>query len=254
MDFSCKEFFARSGWHCQALPATTSAAASLYVSTPLVLSDRKPLDFYVSQSGNLVTISDDGSTMFALRSLGIELSDRRNWRTLATLAKSCGFELSEQGEFLSVRPESEFAQFSADVLSLFAGVVAWERERNAEGDADFSLTNEVEQLLAANAPDRRITPTPTVRVGAMEVEFDFLWGELFVDAVRPVANSVNPRLRKGVLMRRMELERQVLFIVDDSRVPEKAQTELSVLGALAPAVALSSFRAMDRRYEPLPAP
>lgn len=226
----------------------------MYVSTPLMLSDRKPLDFYVSQSGSLVTISDDGSTMFALRSLGIELSDRRNWRTLVALAKSCGFELSEQGEFSSVRPESELAHFSADVLSLFAGVVAWERERNTEGDADFSLTNEVEQLLAANSPDRKITPTPKVRVGNMEVEFDFLWGELFVDAVRPVANSVNPLLRKGVLMRRMELERQVLFIVDDSRAPEKAHTELSVLGALAPAVALSSFRSMEHRYEPMPAP
>ncbi len=252
MQTGCMEFFARSGWHCQPLSETTTAGQSLYVSTPLTLSDRKPLDFYVSTAQGRVTISDDGSTMFALRSLGFDLTDRRNWRSLSSLAERHGFVLSDSGEFAGSRPEAEFVDLGASVLSLFVGVVAWERERNAEGDTDFSLTSEVERLLAANSPDRKIVIAPTVKTGPLEVDFHFQWGEIYVDAVRPVANSVNPRLRKGILMQRMELEKQVLFIVDDSHVHLKAQNEISVLGAVAPTVAVSAFRAMQDRYEPAP--
>lgn len=201
----------------------------------------------------MVTISDDGTTMFALRSLGFDFSDRRNWRSLVLLADKHGFEITDAGEFFCTKPESELLDLSANTISLLAAICAWEKDRSSEGDADFSLTKEVEKLLVRNAPDRKITPAPIVQIGAADVAFDFLWGDIYVDAVRPIANAVNSRLRKGLLMQRIEAEGNILFIVDDTHTPDKARAEMAVLGGVAPAVSLSVFKAMTRRYEnPVP--
>lgn len=245
----CQNFFAKSGWYCQPLEGTAHAGGALYVSTPFLLSNRKPLDFYVQEQGGLISISDDGGTLFALSNNGFDFTDRRNWRSLQTLAEKFGFELDESGEFKSAKPESAFMDLCADALALFSAVRTWERERSSEGDADFSLTHQVEELLMRNSPDRILKPGPKVNVGNVEVVFDFQWGEIFVDTLTPVANAVNSRLRKGLLMRRIDSANNVLFVVDDTHVPLKAEAEIAVLGGVAPAVKLSTLRSMQGRYK-----
>lgn len=248
MHVRCQKFFAKSGWYCHPLEGTARAPGALYVSTPLLLSNRKPLDFYVHEQGGAITIYDDGATLFALSSNGFDLTDRRNWRSLHTLAEKFGFVLDEAGEFKCTKPETAFMELCADAIGLFSAIRTWEKDRSSEGDADFSLTRQVEELLLRNSPDRILKPGPKVNVGNAEVVFDFQWGELFVDTLTPVANAVNSRLRKGLLMQRIDSANSVLFVIDDTHVPLKAETELAVLGGVAPSVKLSTLRNMHTRY------
>lgn len=248
MQVRCLNFFAKSGWHCHPLEGTAGTPGALYISTPFLLSDRKPLDFYVQEDNNEVTIYDDGATMFALSSLGFDFTDRRNWRSLAGLAEKYAFELSEGGEFSCKKPEGEFMELAANAIALFAAVRTWEKERSAEGDMDFSLTKEVEEVLLRNAPDRKLKAGATVSVGTAEVAFDFQWGDFYVDTLRPVAISVNSRLRKGLLMRRVDASNSVLFVIDDTHSSLKANAEMMVLSSVAPTVKLSTLRELKEPY------
>lgn len=253
MQVRCLNFFAKSGWYCQPLEGLAGTQGPLYISTPFLLSDRKPLDFYVHEENAVVTFYDDGATIFALSSLGFDFTDRRNWKSLENLASKHGFELNENGEFSCSKPENEFMELAANAISLFAGVRSWEKERSSEGDADFSLTKAVEEILRKNSPDRKIQIKPVVAVGAAEVEFDFLWGDLYVDTLRPIPISVNSRLRKGLLMQRVDSINNVLFVIDDTLLASKADTEMTVLGSIAPTVKLSTLRDMPDPYKaPMP--
>ena len=127
------------------------------------------------------------------------------------------------------------------MLLLCAEIHAWEKEHSSQGDMDFSLSDHIESILRKMDPDRELQHPVTVEVGRAILEFDFKWGDLFIDAIRPSNQAVNARLRKGILMQRIGEDSNVLFIVDDRFNAEKARQELSVLGGVAPAIALTDF-------------
>lgn len=236
----CSDFFAQSGWHCQTIDAGSGPAT--YISTPITLPGGKPLDFYLIRRGELIEFTDDGIALFALRSLGYTLADKRNWKGLDNLGLKFGFQLSEAGAFEATFPMTELGNWSGRILRLMAAIASWEEDRAAEGDADFSLTDEIEMLLKAKAPDRTIVRNAALKVGKVEMSFDFLWGDTYIDAVAPIPQSVNPRLRKAVLISKVDSPADVLFIVDDRRNRQKAEDEMGVLGGLAATVLFSDFQ------------
>ncbi|MBG8559175.1 DUF1828 domain-containing protein [Pseudomonas qingdaonensis] len=237
----CGDFFARAGWHCQTINAGSGPAT--YISTPITLPGGKPLDFYLIQRGDLIEFTDDGITLFALRSIGYTLSDKRNWKGLDNLGLRFGFQLTDAGAFEATFPQSEMDQWGGKIIRLMASIAAWEEERSAEGDSDFSLTDEIEMLLRAKDPDRKIIRNASLQVGKIEMSFDFLWGDTYIDAVAPLPQSVNARLRKAVLISKVDDPADVLFIVDDrGGKKRKAEDEIAVLGSLASTILLSDFQ------------
>ncbi|WP_303229184.1 DUF1828 domain-containing protein [Comamonas kerstersii] len=240
----CNSYFKQAGWHCSEV-CGTDGDNTLYISTPIVLSGGKPLDFYVQRKGSKVMLSDDGITMFALRSLGFNLTDKRHWKGLENIAKRHNFSLSENGEFEAVFYEEHDASWGGKMLLFCADIYAWEKEHSSQGDTDFSLTDHVEAILRRMRPDRLIESHATVQIGSSELEFDFKWGNFFVDAIRPSNQAVNARLRKGILMQRIEEDSNVLFIVDDRLDAAKARQELSVLAGVANAIALTDFEQLE---------
>lgn len=216
-----------------------------YISTPIVLSGGKPLDFYLIQRGKLIEFTDDGMTLFALRCIGYQLSDKRHWRGLENIGTKFGFSLSSEGAFEAIFPDSELDDWGGRIVRLFASLADWEEERESEGDNDFSLTDEVAMLLHAKAPDRQLTRNVTVKLGKIEAVFDFLWGDTYVDAIRPVQQAVNARLRKALLINRGEEAMKMLFIIDDRSQQEKADDEIAVLGEITKTIRLTDF---ERHY------
>lgn len=242
---ACSIFFEKSGWYCNVIDVAGHPAT--YVSTPITLPGGKPLDFYLVSHGDQIEFTDDGVTLFALRSLGYPLGDKRNWRGLENIAIKHGFSLSETGAFEAIFPEPELEMWGANILRLFCAIASWEEDRFSEGDTDFSLTEELEILLRAKAPDRKIERNVMVQLGKSEAHFDFLWGTTYVDAVQPVANAVNARLRKALLINKEVDKVDVLFVVDDRDKQRKADEEIAVLGDLSPTIRLTDF---ERYYSP----
>ncbi|CRM70856.1 hypothetical protein [Pseudomonas sp. 31 R 17] len=98
-------------------------------------------------------------------------------------------------------------------------------------------------LLRAKDPERKLLRNAALRVGKIDVTFDFLWGDTYVDAVAPVQQSINARLRKAVIINKSEEPVDVLFIVDDRDKKQKAEDEINVLGGLSPTILFSDFQA-----------
>jgi len=231
--------FIKAGWHCQIVRAGDTPAT--YISTPIVLVGSKPLDFYLIPSGKEIEFTDDGMTLFALRTLGFALEDKRNWRGLENIAIRHGFSLSERGAIESRFPEDDLDIWAGKILRLFATIANWEEDRLAEGDTDFILTREVEMLLRAKNPNLRLDKDVEIKFGKKAATFNFLWGDTYIDAIRPRAQTVNARLRKALLVGREDDNIKMLFIVDDRQQPEKAEDEISILAGVGKAIRLTDF-------------
>jgi len=236
---SCTSFFTRAGWHCQEL--AMPGGPVLYIATPLTLRGGKPLDFYLTPKGKLIEFSDDGNTLFALSSIGYTLDDRRKWGGLENIATRFGFELTPQGAFHAVFSESDLPSRGESIIRLFSGLIDWEEQHYLEGDTSITLDEEVEILLRQKDSAAIIERDAKLALGEQTFTFSFKWGETYVDAVRPVQQSINSRIRKALVLGRASEETRLLFIVDDRTSPSKAEDEISVLGSVARAVRFTDF-------------
>lgn len=235
----CTNFFERAGWHCREIQL--HGGRTLYIATPLTLRGGKPLDFYLTQKGKHVEFTDDGNTMFALSSIGYQLDDRRRWGGLENIAKRFGFELTQQGAFHGIFPESETAERGESIIRFFATLIDWEEQHFLEGDTELNLAQEVEMLLRSKDATADIQRDVDLRLGEQSFSFSFKWGETYVDAIRPVAQSVNSRIRKALVLGRADEDVRMLFIVDDRTAPSKAEDEIAVLGSVARTVRFTDF-------------
>ena len=238
---NCDTFFRQAGWHCA--PLEFNGHKMLYVSTPLTLAQGKPLDFYLVDRGNVYEMTDDGITMFALRSSGFALDDKRNWRGLSNIATQYGFTMEDDGSFSAIFDKPKLPAWSDRLLRLLSALAQWESDKYQEADQDFTFTAEIEMLLRAKAPTRVLERSPTIVINGSDLHFDFLWGNTYVDAVKPIAQSVNSKLRKALLLSRENIEGvETLFILDDRKHKEKAEEEQAIIGQIAQAIKFSDFQ------------
>lgn len=238
----CTEFFKASGWRCTPIEVSKGAPC-LYVSLPVSFASGYPCDIYVfEEPGGWLRLSDDGDTLSHLHRIGYALEDKRRWKGLISLAEEYGFELTEHGELTAALPRERLSSHMDKLLQLYSAVIAWEREHFAEGDQDFSLTEEVERLLHFLDPGREMIRSPRIDTPSGEVRFDLRWGDTYVDALRPNAQSINSRLRKVLMLQSDEDTPDTLFVIDDRPSRIKAESERDVLGRLTRATLLSDLQ------------
>lgn len=237
----CVSFYAQSGWHCQKLSVPNGEA--LYISTPLTLGQGKPLDYFLFDRGSQYEITDDGIAMLELRACGFSLDDGRHWRGLRNVAQAHDFELEDDGAFSATFPKEQLPRWSDRILHLLSDLVQWERDRIQEKDQESIFTQEVAMLLRQKAPRRELETDVEVYINDSPVKFDFRWGTTYVDTVRPIAQSVNSKLRKALLFNNAELEGvDSLFIIDDRRDRDKAGDEMAILAQVASSIRFTDFQ------------
>lgn len=233
------------GWHCSNL----SEQNALYVSSPICLPNGIPFDFYLTEQGEHIYLTDDGLTLFNLRGLGYALNDRRSIRSIANIAEGVGLVLDDTGAVTGRAEIGNLALLGRGIHLFSARVYDWEREHFSSGDADLSLASEVERLMRDKAPGWEIVAAPAVQLTTGdEVVFTFKWGDRFVDAIPPATQATSARMRKAIqIMRDMHSDLDILYIVDDRLKPEQASHEVGLLGQVAKAIRLTDF---ERYYEP----
>lgn len=235
--FTCENFSQISGWRCSKAPDE-----SMYISSPVLLRDGTPLGFFLSYDNGIAYFSDEGITIFALGNQNLDMSDRRNWRGLESIVSNLGFKLAENGEITMSFPKSETSYWFSHITRLLGSIANWEQERIEQADTQFSLTREVEKLLKMKAPHRELTIPARAKIGKQIIDFDFLWGDTYIDAITPSARSTSSRLRKAIMARPLELHgSKILIIVDDRAKPEKAKSEISVLAQVCKTMTFSAL-------------
>lgn len=234
---TCNELSRISGWHCSPAPD-----GSLHISSPVILQDGTPLGFFVSQEWDRIDVSDEGMIIFSLRNQGIDLYDRRNWRSLDIITSRLGFTLNDSGEIGGSFSVKDSAFWFSNLTRLLGAIADWQQEQIDFDDVDFQLTQDVEALLRAKAPDRHLQIAPAIKIKNSRITFNFLWGDTYVDAIPPKARVVSARMRKAAIAQGLELKGfNVLFIVDDRSDPAKAREEVALLAQLSDAKTYSNF-------------
>lgn len=245
MQINCQNLMMHLGWHCQPL-ATQDA---LYVSSPVRLPNGSPFDFYITEEGGLVHITDDGLTLFRLRGLGYTLDDGRGLRSIATLAESAGMALDATGAITCTGTLAGLPELGQRIQLFSTRVFDWEREHFSARDADMTLADEVERLMRGKAPGLAIETAPNVRLATGdEVVFMFRWGSQYIDAIPPATQATSARMRKALqVLRDPDANLDTLYIVDDRHNPDMAMHEVALLGQVSRAIRLTDF---DRHYTP----
>lgn len=243
----CAWFSAVNGWRC--VPIEGRGEDVLYVSSPISLSGGKPLDFYLVSRGDFIFFTDDALTVFALQSAGIEVSTRKNLKGVEAIVEKMGFSLEKDGAIEAIFPRAHAEWWIGMAVRMFSSIVDWQGERFEQHDQDFSLTDEVERILREKDPVRKITFSPKLSIRGGEYGFDFMWGETYIDAVSPTAQSVSARLRKAIMATQQDDEIDMLFILDDRFDSDRANRELPVLGQVARTVRFSDFSSPAFRFD-----
>lgn len=247
-NYSCLNFFQLMGWHCKPLSITGQHVT--YFSTPLILPGGKPLDFYIQEDGEFFLFTDDRLTLVSLSAIGYSFENRGSWKGIANIASKYGFEMSHQGEITAKFHKTDIATQGQNILMLLSEVILWEEERRALSESsDQGFLDEIEQILKLTNPDILIERNPRLDVDSTILEFSFKWGTLYIDGVKPIAQSINSRLRKALLAEKVLDDAQLLFVVDDRLSPAKAIDELNVLGKVASATLLKNFKASSLKNQ-----
>ncbi|HBA34865.1 MAG TPA: hypothetical protein DCZ12_12095 [Gammaproteobacteria bacterium] len=237
----CSELTSQLGFHCSAVRSPKGEDMT-YISTPFTLAHGKPLDLFLIDSGDHVCITDDGFTIAEMIASGINLTDRRTWRGLSEVASAHGIVMDEQGAFTATVSQDQAGRKLQAMLSVFAGVCEWERERIRTRDADLTFYMAVEEKLRTINADLAIERNVSRSFGDQSYDFDFQWGATLVDTVIPHHSAVNAKLRKIIeISIACDENPDVLFIIDDSDGYSKAKKECQILGAHSRAVLFSEF-------------
>lgn len=245
MQINCQNLMKHLGWHCQSL----GEEGALYLSSPTRLPNGSPFDFYLTEEGGHIYVTDDGLTLFHLRGLGYSLSDGRSLRGIASIAESVGLTLDESGAIVGMARLDQVASLGQKMQLFSSRVLDWEREHFSSCDSDLSLADEVERLMKGKAPELLIVQAPTIKLTTGdEVSFMFKWGQRYVDAIPAATQATSSRMRKAIqVMRDQEAEISTLYIVDDRVKPDLAAHEVALLGQVATAIRFSDF---DKHYFP----
>lgn len=240
----CQNLAVKLGFYCTEVTTPRNEQCT-YISTPFALAHGKPLDLYVIERGADVVITDDGFSIAEMLSSGINLTDLRSWKGIADIARRYGYDLEESGAITVRKPSAEADRWLQAAIGLLAELVAWEAERIAAKDTDMSFHDAVETVLRQHKLNKPVTMGANVLLGGRTYDFDFKWGETYVDVVGISRHSVNAKLRKAVEIKLSESDdAPMLFIVDDRADPLRAQEDCKVLTLHSQAVPFTRFKAM----------
>ena len=225
---SCEQLIQRLGFNCREVGDSVIA-----VGTPFSFSDGEAIGFYLHERRDEVVVSDNGDTLFHLRGVGFDLSDRRRWRAFRQVAEAHGFELLDSGEITARTSPSNVPQLLARYIAAMLEIVNVEREQLGIPDELDQYVQEVEFYLRAWKPQADLVHLPSIRgISGRLHNFHFDFDGSLVDAARPHSNRTGSILRKVADIGLGGNQRRILVVMDDREDPERARVEAEILTSM----------------------
>lgn len=225
---SCEILFRHMGFEC------LEKSDGVYrVFSPMSFPDGEPIGWYFTETNNVVSISDNANTLFRLRSVGIDVSDRHRWRSLNQIVDSFGMQLSRSGEIIGNAQPKGTAHLVSRYIGAMLAVADLEREIHDTSPEASAYIDEVEGHLKLWKPNMEITRGPIVTGHSGRLHhFDFQMAEELVEAARPHFARTGSILRKATDIQNTASPPSILVVIDDREDPEKAKYESDILSVM----------------------
>lgn len=241
---NCEHFQQLTGMRCEPME-TRDGSEVIAVYSPFTFADGGAIEVYASMSHGFLHLSDEGTTLLHMRSVGLPVSDKRRWTPLKSAIKPYGASLSEDGAFELLANADASATAFARFMSALISVANWEREHVGVPLGADHFREEVAMHLRTWKPSLqfKIRPDPLQGLSGKKHSFDFLLGAEYVDAISANGNSTGAELRKIIDVRSSpeHAELDVRVVVDDRRDAQAAADEIRILGRVARAWPMSAL-------------
>jgi Domain of unknown function DUF1828 len=235
---NCSDFESLIGMRCNPI------ADAVEIITPFTFKDGNGIEIYAQSHSSQVHFFDDGITLFRLHNAGIHLNDKRNLMPLKAIADVHGVTLSDDGVFELLCTKENASKGFANLVSAILGIADWERKQSGVSQDNSLFVEEVAMHLTAWKKDTPLLRKPTAKgFSGRTLEFDFQFGDQYIDAVLPHANSTGAELRKAVDLNNGPLgsKNGLMIIVEDRKSPTNAKQEIEILGRVATAWPMSQL-------------
>jgi hypothetical protein len=240
---NCQWAHALTRYDCRQAKAVDGSAC-LEIGTPFSLPDGSAINLYLVEAGSHVRLTDNADTMFQLGGMGLDVWQSTRMSALRDFVQRHRLQLSDSGElFMLARQEHAAAALALSISGLIA-VSHWAAEKLEEKAPPVDLVAELQPYIIARDPGAKFIPHPSVRGASRAVHtFDMQHGTDLIDVIQANANATAHAMRKAgdVLNGPYAEQATPLIVVDDRPDPERAGTEIGILGSLTRAKPFSSF-------------
>lgn len=201
------------------------------LASPFRMLNGAPFDVFVEKVGNSFHIFDDGLTMHEIVSCGIDMSNRFRWSAIRKIANLRNVNLSRSGVFEVYTSFDKAESAVANYLRTMFAIDDWLRENSASMREANGLIEESKNLFHKWWPSKEIIDKPKVPgVSGMQLEFDFMIDNKYVDAIPPSANASAGVLRKLFAIPPETRESiSTIIVIDDRELKEAANREKLII-------------------------
>ncbi len=214
------------------------------VSTSFSFADGEIINFYIEDKQDETVVTDNGDTLFHLRGIGLDLSDRRRWRPYRQIATAHGFDLDDGGMIIGRSPTNRVPQLVANYITAMLDIVTLEHEQLGIPEEASQFIEEVEFYLRAWKPSSNIIRLPVlVGMSGKSHTFHFELDGTLVDAAKPSSNKTGALLRKLTDISLSGVNKPVMVVMDDREDPNRAKIETTILTSM---VSVLTFRQLVR--------
>lgn len=225
---SCENLIEHLGFECRQIDSSV-----ISVSTSFSFADGEIINFYIQDKREEVVVTDNGDTLFHLRGVGLDLSDRRRWRPYRQIVAAHGFELEDSGVIIGKSSTNQVSQLVANYISAMLDIVNLEHEQLGIPEEIDHFIEEVEFYLRAWKPSGNIVRLPVLTgMSGKSHTFHFELDGTLIDAAKPNSNKTGALLRKLTDISLAGLNRSSIVVMDDREDPERAEIETKILTSM----------------------
>lgn len=222
-------------------PVKTRDGSKVFaIDTPFLLADEHRFTIFTEQVGNYVRLFDEGSTVFDLRSFGVNFDERGSlYSSLDRHLNTWGIELTDS---LSIEGFAPINQASALFAKYIAGLMSidnWLRKNLRVKPSKQNLVNQSKTYFKIWARNSLVQDKPSIKDKfGKTIQFDFGIENLCIDSIFPERNSSANFIRKTAITR-IAGNFETMAVIDDSFDKTLAQQEHEIVGTVTYAILLS---------------
>lgn len=225
---ACEDLLKRMGFGCE-----QRQGGFYVVETPMSFPDGEAINFYLREHESAVLLSDNADTLFHLRNVGMDVSDRKRWRGVRQIVSAFGMNLDERGEITGEAAPIGTQNLVSRYIGAMLAISDMEREFLGISEELANFINEVELHLRAWKPKEELTHRPAVVGHSGRTHyFHFRQAGDLIDAARPNSIRTGSILRKAADIQNTKAPLKIMVVMDDRDYPEKAAAETDILSTL----------------------